>query len=87
MKLYYYKIVDINENIIGYITSLGFRYYNEKSNKILCCTENLAQYVMINNDLYRTYTFNNIENNYPIKYKEVAALLISKEEYEKAELE
>ena len=81
MKTYFYKLIDNNENIVGYISSLDFRYYNEISKKILCCTEDLAQYAMYNNQLYRTYTFNNFENNYKKEYKEVAALLISEEEY------
>ena len=49
----YYKVLDINDNIIGFITSLDFRYYNSKNKRILCCDEKAAQYVYLNNMLFR----------------------------------
>ena len=53
MIIYYYKVLDLNDNLIGYANSYSLRYYNEISKIILNCTEKLGQYVCVNDIFYR----------------------------------
>lgn len=82
MNRYYYCLLNNNNDIIGYVTSFDLRYRNENQ-RLLCCGEELAQYVMYNNQLYKTYTFSNISNPQDENLEEVAVVLVSKDEYEK----
>ena len=43
--MFYYKILDLNNNILGYATSHNLGYYSESANMLLSCTEEFAQYV------------------------------------------
>lgn len=79
--MFYYKVLDNYNNLLGVISSLGLRYYNEKSKKILCCLEDLAQYVAINEKYYRTDWFNQEPIILKGKYPHVQLNITSEEEY------
>ena len=83
MNRYFYYLLNNNNDIIGYVTSFDLRYINPKNQRLLCCKEDLAQYVMYNNQLYRTYTFNNVTNPQDKDFEEVSVILTTEEEYMK----
>lgn len=81
--MFYYKVYNTNnENFIGIANSLDLRYYNLRSKKLLCCTENLAQYIVCKGQIYRIHWFQDefeeMKNTYPSANLE----LISREEYD-----
>ena len=79
--VYFYKVSQPNGELIGFARSADLRYI--KNNKILCCLESLAQYVCVNEILYRVGWLNPENEDdkgfYPLALMEP----ISKEEYEK----
>ena len=79
----FYKIYDELNNYLGMATSASLRYYGEASKKILCCTEEKAQYILLNEVLYRTPILQKeakeLEGKYPIAHLRMG----SEEEYEK----
>jgi hypothetical protein len=82
--IFYYKLIKEDDNTeLGFINSLNFRYYNEKSKKILCCTEEKAQYVAFNNQYYRVNSFKEASKSFKKEFPDVIVLLASQEEYEK----
>lgn len=84
MIIYYYKVLDLNDNLIGYANSYSLRYYNEISKIILNCTEKLGQYVCVNDIFYRVKWLQKESLELEGKYPEAKMFLVSKEEYEKA---
>ena len=79
----YYNLYNINDELLGVVTSLHLRYYNPISKRILCCDEKDAQYVRLNDDqLYRIYWF---KDEYPEmigKYPDARLTLSDKQSYQ-----
>lgn len=79
--MFYYKVLNLNEEVMGAITSFDLRYFNDEVKRMLCCNEKLAQYIYLNDSFYRVESFNNelpyMQNTYP----EVLVRTISEEEY------
>lgn len=80
--MFYYKVYDEQDILLGLASSVDFRYFNEKPQMILCCNEKKAQYIRIKEQLYRVYWFcdecNSQKNKYPSAYLKMA----TREEYE-----
>jgi hypothetical protein len=81
--IFYYKIFDNKDNFLGIATSYDLRYYNEVSNCILCCNENLAQYIFFNDKMYRVNLFKEESKKLKNKYHSVSLKLATQAEYEK----
>ena len=80
--MYYYKVFDENEQLLGVASSLHLRYYNTKVNKMLCCHEDKAQFIYLDDDhMYRVY-FTNEENEMTDKFPSVNLHMATQEEYE-----
>ena len=79
--MYFYKVSNLNNEVIGAITSLDLRYFNTKVNRILCCDEKLAQYICLNDLLYRAAGAIEEPSHLKNKYPEVHVTRISEEEY------
>lgn len=77
--MYYYKVFDINGELIDKINSRSLKYsYN---GKILNCMEDLAQYVLAKGQLYRIGWLNPEDPTSKGKYPMAQMETISKEEY------
>ena len=81
--MYYYKVFDLNDKMLGVCSSLDLYYYSEKTNRFVHEFESLAQYVCVNDSFYRVEAMND-ENlsqrgKYPIAYMNI----ITQDEYEK----
>ena len=85
----YYRIFNKDKNTIGFITSLDFRYYNAKNKRILCCQEAEAQYVYVDNFIYRINMLNTESEEIRGRYPEAFISLATEEEYQqyRAEIE
>ena len=79
--MFYYKVLDLNEGVMGAITSFDLRYFNDEVKRMLCCNEKLAQYIYLNDSFYRVESFNNELPYMQNKYPEVLVRTISEEEY------
>lgn len=79
--MFYYKVLDLNEEVMGAITSFDLRYFNDEVKRMLCCNEKLAQYIYLNDSFYRVESFNNELPYMQNKYPEVLVRTISEEEY------
>lgn len=79
--MFYYKVLNLNEEVMGAITSFDLRYFNDEVKRMLCCDEKLAQYIYLNDLFYRVETFNDelpyMEHTYP----EVLVRTITEQEY------
>lgn len=81
--MFYYKVYDLQENFLGIVSSLDLRYYNQNNKRMLCCQENLAQYLYLNEIFYRVEMFNEESPDMIGKYPEALILRTTKEEYSK----
>ena len=81
--IYYYKVIDDNDNVLGVGTSLDLRYYSEKTNRMVHKFESLAQYIRVNDSLYRIEMLNNEHPTMVGKYPIARMRIISQENYEK----
>lgn len=79
----YYKIFDLNNNLLGIITSFDFRMIHPKNKKMLCCKEKEAQYIYLNDSFYRAGLLNTELPDMKNKYPEVLIEKATKEEFEK----
>ena len=79
--MFYYKVLDLNEGVMGAITSFDLRYFNDEVKRMLCCNEKLAQYIYLNDSFYRVESFNNELPYMQNKYPEVLVRTISEKEY------
>ena len=79
--MFYYKVLNLNEEGMGAITSFDLRYFNDEVKRMLCCNEKLAQYIYLNDSFYRVESFNNELPYMQNKYPEVLVRTISEEEY------
>lgn len=81
--MFYYKVSDENDNFLGVVSSLHLRYYHPVSKRILCCNEEQAQYVRLDNQhLYRIYWFKPECAEMRGKYPDAHLCLATKEEYD-----
>lgn len=81
--MFYYKVFDLENNFLGMITSLNFRMIHPKNKRMLCCKEEEAQYLYLNDSFYRAGILNTELPGYEDIYPEVLIELASKEEFEK----
>ena len=81
--IYYYKVIDENDNILGVGTSLNLRYYNEKTNRLVHEFESLAQYICVNETIYRVEMLPNEHSSQKGKYPTARMRIISEENYNK----
>lgn len=79
--MFYYKVLNLDEEVMGVITSFDLRYFNDEVKRMLCCNEKLAQYIYLNDSFYRVESFNNELPYMQNKYPEVLVRTISEEEY------
>lgn len=50
----YYKIYDLNGNPMGVINTLGLRYYNPNTKRMVYCnSDKIAQYIYLKDKYYR----------------------------------
>lgn len=80
--MFYYKILDEQNNFLGVASSLHLRYYNPISKQILCCNENKAQYIRLGNQLYHIYWFEQECEEMKGKYPDACLNMATREEYE-----
>jgi hypothetical protein len=80
--MYYYKVLDLQGQEIGLINSYSLLYYNETSQLMLNCFEDQAQYVCINNTIYRVPWLHNESAAMKGKYPTAHMRIIEQEEYE-----
>ena len=76
----YYKLIN-GENFVGVGTSLDMRMFQLKHRIILACTEEQAQYIQCNDQMYRALWMVPV-NNDKISYETLDVILIEKEEYD-----
>ena len=81
--IYYYKIIDENNKVLGVGTSLNLRYYNEKTNRLVHEFESLAQYICVNDTVYRIEMLPNEHPSQKGKYPTARMRIISEENYRK----
>lgn len=81
--IYYYKVIDENDKVLGVGTSLNLRYYNEKTNRLVHEFESLAQYICVNDTIYRIEMLPNEHPSQKGKYPTARMRLISEETYNK----
>lgn len=81
--IFYYQLFDDDNNFLGFATTFDLRYYNEVSDNVLCCNETLAQYIMLNNKMYRVHLFQEEPKKFKNKYPSVRVQLSTQAEYEK----
>lgn len=79
----FYKVFNEQEEFLSIASSLDLRYYNPVSGMILCCKEDLAQYIRPDGGkLYRVLWFNSepeeLKGMHPVAYLQMS----NKEEYE-----
>ena len=79
--MFYYKILDLNNNILGYVTSYNLGYYSQSANMLLSCTEEFAQYVSFNQQIYRVPWLHREHISMKGKYPEIQMDISSHEEY------
>lgn len=79
--MFYYKVLNLNKEVMGVITSFDLRYFNDEVQRMLCCDEKLAQYIYLNDSFYRVETFNNELPYMEYTYPEVLARTITEQEY------
>lgn len=80
--MFYYKVYD-EDKFLGVATSLHLRYYSPKVQRILCCREEGAQYIRLDNDqLYRVYCFADECAEMRGKYPDASLRMATKEEYD-----
>ena len=76
----YYKVIRDN-NIIGVGTSYELRKYQKKHNILIVANNDTAEYIQINNKLYRDNWFKSI-TSYDIQCEVAEISVIEKEEYQ-----
>lgn len=76
----YYKLIG-NGEFIGVATSDDFRKYQSKHRIILICNEDSAQYVQVNEKLYRDNWLSPVSTE-SIGYEEANVIAIDKDEYD-----
>lgn len=69
------------ENFVGVGTSLDMRMFQLKHRIILACTEEQAQYIQCNDNMYRALWMVPV-NNDKISYETLDVIMIEKEEYD-----
>ena len=80
--MFYYKVYD-EDKFLGVATSLHLRYYSPKIQRILCCHEEGAQYVRLDNEqLYHIYCFADECAEMRGKYPDARLCMATKEEYD-----
>lgn len=77
----YYKILDLNNNFLGYVNSYALRYYYEPAKMMLNCVEDLGQYIYFNNSFYRVRWLHKESEEMKGKYPEVYMFSVPEEEY------
>ena len=80
--MYYYELSDLNNKIMGYVTSFQLRCYRPKRKRMICCDESKAQYVQLGNNFYRVDWLHPEEAEVRGKYPSINMKLISLEEFE-----
>ena len=81
--MYYYKVYNKSNNLLGTGTSLSLCYYSEKTNRLVHKYESLAQYICVNDITYRIEMLNNEHPSQKGKYPIARMRIISEENYRK----
>lgn len=81
--IFYYQLINENNEFLGLATTYDLRYYNEISDSILCCNETLAQFIIFEDKLYRVHLFQEEPKQLKNKYPSVSVKLSTQAEYEK----
>lgn len=80
----YYKVFNEIENqVIGVGTSANLCGYSEKTNRLVHTSESLAQYICVNDLIYRIEMLNREHPSQKGKYPIAQMSIITKDEYEK----
>ena len=77
--IYYYKVLDKEENLIDKVSSYNLRYSDNK--EIYACLESQAQYVYAGGSIYRIGWLQPEEPEMKGKFPVALMSLISEEEY------
>lgn len=75
-----YKVSNLNNVVIGIATSADLRKASKK-NKMLCCLEDQAQYVSVNDKIYRIGWLNKEKDELRGKFPLALMMPIAEEEY------
>ena len=81
--IYYYKVSDLNDQMLGCVTSHSLRHYNEGVNRILTCKEDLGQYIYFNDAYYRIPWLHRESDKVNYNFPQLQMEIITQEEYEK----
>ena len=82
--IYFYKVMDLHGREIGYVNSHALRYYNDKTDLMLNCLEDAAQYVFVNDAYYRIPWLHQESLKMQGKFTNAQMFIVSQDEYEKA---
>lgn len=78
----YYKISSLEGQLLGAVSSNDLRYYNERKHRMLCCDEQLAQYIYLEGKYYRPGWFNTESAEVRGTYPKVKCQIISEAEFQ-----
>ena len=79
--MFYYKVLDNNDNLIDIVNSYDLRYWHK--GRIFSCLEPQAQYIYAANKLYRVGWLNVESPEVAGRYPLAQMAICTKEEYEK----
>ena len=89
--MYYYKVLDENNQVLGYGTTQNLCYYNRGAKRLISCREDVGQYICINNTIYRIPWLHQedelCKNKYPKAFMESIPYEEYKKQFEKENLE
>lgn len=81
--MYYYRVESLDGKLIGVGSSLDLYYYSEKTNRLVHEFESLAQYICVNDSIYRIEVLNDENPSQQGKYPIAQMSIITKNEYDK----
>ena len=79
--IYYYKVIDIDNNLIDKVNSFDLRYFD--NGQICSCLEPQAQYVYAGGSIYRIGWLNAEDDSVKGTFPIARMSLISEDEYRK----
>jgi phenolic acid decarboxylase len=81
--MFYYKVLDMDNELLGYGTSSNLIYYNKHSKLLLGCSEDRFQYIQLPTGIYRISWFLPEDADIKGRFPQADAFVVSQEEYER----
>ena len=79
--MYYYKLLTLDRQLLGAVSSDDLCYYNEQYQRMQACNESEAQYVMFLCRFYRPRWFHAESLTMKGKVEPILCKIISEDEY------